>query len=235
MNKYTSEFLADIKDDASHVGDILMAGAEQYPDAYEHIKRVGRTEQGVYNHSPFLKYLIRRSALKIGSRDVIANWGEADPLELININVFCNQFAYDKEVAGYVPMYVTRSLSRSFSKVIEERQAAKIREKWNNFREHVCTIDGEEPSLIDSFDDQHLYFMKNEKTDEIKIGISIHPEVRRRQLERQHGNKITILRVVASQGRSKEKELHLRFSAYRTHGEWFEPNKELVEYIENID
>ena len=214
---------------------MILYAIEIFPDAYEKSTKNDFTNGGLPNPTSLIKYVVRQTMAEPENKMPMKDWGKSDPLEPINAFIFSDKFAYKKDLGGYIPMFKYKEISRSLSKKIKEREPTKIRKKWKIFKEHVCTIDDEAPSLIDSFDDQHLYFMENERTGEIKIGISVHPEIRKRQLENECGEKIKILKVLASEGRSMEKKLHSMFKDYKTHGEWFEPHSELLEYMNAID
>jgi len=65
-----------------------------------------------------------------------------------------------------------------------------------------------------------LYFIQSEKTGEIKIGRSKHPQKRLKNLQTGNPN---ILKIVASfEGLGwREKELHETLKEWRGSGEWF--------------
>lgn len=78
-----------------------------------------------------------------------------------------------------------------------------------------------------------LYFMQNDDTGEIKIGVSIQPLIRRREIERREQAPIAIL-LVTEGGYALEKELHDRLAAHRTRGEWFAPCAEISEVMDEL-
>lgn len=231
MNKYTNERIAKTVNNPNLYGGLLIAGMEDYPEINKRLRMLNNSENSFTNPRPLLKYVIRRMATFEGGN--IANYGRADQLQVIETEVFCGQFSYDKELGGFVPMYVVQKRAQKLSHIILERQPSKIRSRWNTLKPFLCSPDGYEPSLIDNFEDQHLYFMKNETTGEIKIGISIHPEIRRCQIQRQVGANVVILKILPAEGRAKEIELHSMFEEYRTQGEWFEPHEDVLEYMAN--
>jgi hypothetical protein len=70
-----------------------------------------------------------------------------------------------------------------------------------------------------------VYFA--ERQGQIKIGISLVPEERCRQLR---------ARLLATEpgGRGREWQLHLLFAEHRIDGEWFKPAPELLEHIAHL-
>jgi hypothetical protein len=77
----------------------------------------------------------------------------------------------------------------------------------------------------------YVYFIRDEKTGNIKIGQSINPDQRRKAIETEFGCKMTILATIA-QIVPVEALLHNKFSHLHVRGEWFRPDPELLEMIE---
>lgn len=77
-----------------------------------------------------------------------------------------------------------------------------------------------------------LYFIGSDNGP-IKIGISISPYKRLKQLQTSHPYRLKILAIVAG-GCQQEPEYHERFAAFRLEGEWFEPRPELLAEIERL-
>ena len=76
-----------------------------------------------------------------------------------------------------------------------------------------------------------IYFIADEH-NRIKIGRSVNPFERLRQLQRATGSKLTLL-AMEPYGR-KETILHRKFAHLRIRGEWFRAGDDLVEYIKRI-
>lgn len=79
-----------------------------------------------------------------------------------------------------------------------------------------------------------VYFIQAEN-GLIKIGRSKHPEKRFRALKTCSPLKLKLLKVLDCNRKISillETNLHNRFIKYRVHGEWFEPGKELLSFIE---
>jgi len=75
-----------------------------------------------------------------------------------------------------------------------------------------------------------LYFIEAVDTGFIKIGRSANPEQRLVQLSTGSPNQLVILGKISG-GSALEAELHKRFDAQRTKGEWFKISNELRDFI----
>lgn len=75
---------------------------------------------------------------------------------------------------------------------------------------------------------RQVYFMLSPQTGLIKIGISHDPVSRARSLST--SERIELLGCFPADD-SEEKRLHRKFKHLRQRGEWFSPDKELVDYI----
>src|ERR1700744_4061844 len=79
-----------------------------------------------------------------------------------------------------------------------------------------------------------VYFLRR-NDGVIKIGHSINPETRRKQLESAWRCDLELV-VAIPGGRDAEQEIHEQFDASRIdpRQEWFEPSAELVAYIDAL-
>lgn len=83
--------------------------------------------------------------------------------------------------------------------------------------------------LVDSCN-TWTYFVQSEDGGPIKIGFtSKAPEERLCQLQTGSPTK---LRIVGLIPQDREKELHVKFAKHHSHGEWFRPVKQILEFIE---
>lgn len=155
-----------------------------------------------------------------------------DPLESINYWQFENSFYYSPEEGGYVPSFKKTKKTRLISEYYDSIESKQIEACWNKIKNSLKNSNDKAPIQLGYSYDSHVYFMKNKKTDEIKIGISIHPEIRRRQIQFKEKAPIEILHIIGSGGRELENELHVKFSEYSTRGEWFANNQMIQQYIE---
>jgi hypothetical protein len=74
-----------------------------------------------------------------------------------------------------------------------------------------------------------LYVISASEEGPVKLGISIHPEKRLKQLQTGHAQKLRLFHTEAvnkSNGRLFEGLLHKDINHLRTHGEWFDLNVE---------
>jgi len=77
-----------------------------------------------------------------------------------------------------------------------------------------------------------IYFIQNTNTNLIKIGYSALPRKRLKQLQLSHIDKLKILLTIKG-SYSEEGKVHKKFAHLRVNGEWFRPEKELVDFITN--
>jgi hypothetical protein len=75
------------------------------------------------------------------------------------------------------------------------------------------------------------YFVQGETTRLIKIGRSVDPYARMKDLQK--GSPDT-LRMLAILDQDYEGELHLKFSQHRVRDEWFRPAPELLAFVESL-
>ena len=78
---------------------------------------------------------------------------------------------------------------------------------------------------------KYIYFIEEGLDGKIKIGYSTNPSERLKTL--QTSNPRTLRLLITIEGNEQdEKILHTKFSKYRLQGEWFEPNEEILIFIE---
>ncbi len=231
MNRFTDHtYHALTKDE---IGMLLMIGVGEFVDAFNTVSQFAQVRGQHPNYKPFLKYITRKICLTPDGR-LLDDLKISDPYGTNVTRKFANSFSYAPHLGGFVPMYTKQVMSHWFKKIYDEKENKLILECWDSVKDNLCTPDGNAADLIHSFKDQHVYFMRNHANDEIKIGISIHPEIRRRQIERLVHADVSILRILPSGGRTLETELHEQFKDHRVVGEWFNPAPELLEYINAI-
>lgn len=76
----------------------------------------------------------------------------------------------------------------------------------------------------------YIYVVRSAGTGQIKIGFSTAWESRLRGMATDHGSVLDPLLVIVGRP-SEERELHARFAALRTHGEWFSPGAEILTMV----
>lgn len=78
-----------------------------------------------------------------------------------------------------------------------------------------------------------VYFVQGEFGGGIKIGFSKTPESRLKQLQTSYPDTLKILVLVPGNNKD-EKTYHKKFEHIKLNGEWFKPDKELLDEIENL-
>lgn len=73
-----------------------------------------------------------------------------------------------------------------------------------------------------------IYFFQRADGD-IKIGVTHDYHRRLQNLQTEHG-KLTLLGLLDG-GREAEEKLHYEFRAFRSHREWFSPDRSLLDFI----
>lgn len=78
--------------------------------------------------------------------------------------------------------------------------------------------------------EQQVYFIRDEISGNIKIGVAIDPKKRLLELQTGASGSLTILHTETGDSRH-EMGLHKRFAEDRIRGEWFRPSDALMAYI----
>ena len=73
----------------------------------------------------------------------------------------------------------------------------------------------------DTKDNDHLYFIQSDNTGSIKIGRSIDPEKRLKDLQTGNPNKLKLIQVIENKG-YLEKPLHKELKQFKIRLEWFD-------------
>lgn len=76
-----------------------------------------------------------------------------------------------------------------------------------------------------------IYFIQERAGGPIKIGYSVNPKKRLAEIQTSHPQRLMLLATMDG-GRSEELELHRRFGRFRTQGEWFKDDQELLRFIQ---
>lgn len=110
---------------------------------------------------------------------------------------------------------------------IEEVYLEDIIKKQKMTKSIVAESIGELMSL----DREDAYFILDEKSNAVKIGISWFIEKRLRAIQSCNPNKLKIIAIIPC---GDENELHCKFEDFWIHGEWFKYEGELKSYIEKL-
>jgi len=76
----------------------------------------------------------------------------------------------------------------------------------------------------------YVYFIQAGQNGPIKIGYTKNYKARIQFGQTFNHNKLRFLKIIQADI-SLESELHRKFSKYRIRGEWFEPSKEILDYV----
>lgn len=80
----------------------------------------------------------------------------------------------------------------------------------------------------------YVYFIQDGEHGDIKIGWSVDPDRRLRDLRVAHATRSRLRLLAAIPGHRKlERELHERFAPCRGEGEWFAPVPELLAFLKS--
>ena len=81
---------------------------------------------------------------------------------------------------------------------------------------------------------EYVYFIQQGDNGPIKIGYSAEPEKRLQTLSTASPYPLRILKTLKG-GKSLEQELHIRFADHQLEGEWFAPDDDLLDFMNDID
>lgn len=79
----------------------------------------------------------------------------------------------------------------------------------------------------------YVYFVQGMSGGAIKIGYSTDPELRLKNLQTSYPDTLKILCLIPG-NEKREKSYHDRFYKYRLNGEWFTPDKFILDVIEQL-
>ena len=117
----------------------------------------------------------------------------------------------------------------------EAERAKRIRQEIDN-----CRTDEKELGIIDKGTQKrpkkhkgYVYFLQGQCGGAIKIGYSINPEKRLRELQTGYPDTLIILLMIPG-SEASESALHRQFEASRLNGEWFRPDNLLIDKIKEL-
>jgi hypothetical protein len=87
--------------------------------------------------------------------------------------------------------------------------------------------------IVNSCPGSVVYFIQAGKDHPIKIGMTNNAQSRLKNLQVGHYDKLRIIHTITG-GRKEEAALHEKFAHLRIQGEWFKPERELLQYIINL-
>lgn len=117
----------------------------------------------------------------------------------------------------------------------EEARAANVRKEIDAMREQE-----EEQKLIESRAKKppkktkgYVYFIQGECGGAIKVGYSANPEKRLKELQTGYPDTLILLLMIPGT-ESTERALHREFESSRLNGEWFRPDKQVIDRIKEL-
>ena len=154
-----------------------------------------------------------------------------DIVKISNLQIAINRNINNDSFGYYESLYAKKIENKATNRILSLTEVPI----WEGGATLSDTINGE--IVGNSTQDQEInpdiYFIQGEMTQNIKIGVSKNPERRMRSLE--SSEPLNLLAIIKEGGTVKEKKLHRQFKHLRLHGEWFRPDKELLEFIDNLN
>lgn len=113
----------------------------------------------------------------------------------------------------------------------EEVRAAKMRKELDDIRK-------DEDALADTSKSRkrykgYVYFIQGQCGGAIKIGYSVNPEKRLKELQTGYPDTLVMLLMIPG-SEATERALHRQFEASRLKGEWFRPDACIIEKIKEF-
>lgn len=109
---------------------------------------------------------------------------------------------------------------------------------WGRVGSSIDELDSQEPrkpapTPVESQPKREswVYFIESKGSSLIKIGYSITPEKRLKDLQTSSPEALQLLGTIPG-GKAEEAELHKKFERHREHGEWFRKGPELATFID---
>lgn len=80
----------------------------------------------------------------------------------------------------------------------------------------------------------HVYFLREEESGPIKIGMAVDVEARISQLQGGNHRKLTLVGLIMNATPDAERRIHKSFKHHRIRGEWFHPGEDLLQFINEL-
>ncbi len=81
---------------------------------------------------------------------------------------------------------------------------------------------------------EFIYFIQSNRGGPIKIGHCINMESRLKTLQTAHPYTLKVIAFFKTKDNEAERKMHYRFRHLHLRGEWYRPEKSLLEFIDNI-
>ena len=132
-----------------------------------------------------------------------------------------------KRVPGYTDKRSTQHLAIELERRTERQDALPPKIDPNGWTQTLDSLPD------DKVPERCVYFIQA-ATGHIKIGFSEQLQARLRALQLASPVALRLLATLGAKGPESEAKIHARFSGLRSHGEWFFPAQQLVEFIQSI-
>lgn len=178
-----------------------------------------------------------------GKRSVVIGDDIRDPYEPRKRQLPNTNFYYCTYYKCFRPTWYDVECNDASYSFLYSRHRKETMAAWNAVKDSLfqhkvgtaseCLI----PATMFISGGDHLYFMEDASSRQIKIGVSKNPSSRLYMVEREHGREdLKIIHVVDNGGYELEAFLHRKFHAHRVwrRQEWFSDSKEIRDYIEAV-
>lgn len=137
-----------------------------------------------------------------------------------------------------VPMHFHKGVAFRLYQMRPDLIYSRTSQLWGR-RVHMRPAPERGPNVIEQTDEDRrigglVYFIQHATGGAIKIGISSGPDYRLRNINASTHDPRYAFLATEHGGRAREAELHLRFAHLRMHGEWFQPEQDLLDYIAEV-
>lgn len=117
----------------------------------------------------------------------------------------------------------------------EEERAKKIRAEIDSHRQHQAELtEMDKRTKAKKQPKGYVYFIQGKCGGAIKVGYSVNPEGRLRELQTGYPDTLMILLMIPGT-QSTERALHKEFEAAKLKGEWFRPDAAVIERIKELN
>ncbi len=122
--------------------------------------------------------------------------------------------------------------------ISRKKRARYIKNAYLISKQNNITIDlndwNQVWDLLDKFDEPEYVYAIQDGNYNIKIGRSVNPNQRMRELQTSHASKLLMLGYTLNKLPLEEKALHKRLKKDRLEGEWFKPTVDVMLVVKEI-
>lgn len=245
MNRYTKEAFKLFEEQSENEKISIICSLALQAEKYSFSKPDCR-----FSHVQKIKQMIKanyQAKTIYGKRKAADANNEHDPYRDVKVWIAGGFTQHDEY--SYRAIGSTSLKSAWYASYYESVEHKQLNAKWDAVKASLFSKKFGESSYGDAqlnherlFDDeQHVYFIADDKNHRVKIGITINIERRLNEIKKKLGNpKLYILSVIWHGGLKLEQHLHEHFRNLRVHGEhlgveWFSMNDELTQFIVELN